>query len=87
VLLACVASLWGLLVNAHRHHPVSVVVAMLGMHLAEAWLPPLGPVLQATFRHVSPAPGLLLLVTGQTVALGLACAAAGTSLARARRPG
>jgi hypothetical protein len=30
---------------------------------------------------------LLLLVTGQAVVLGLACAAAGTSLAAARRPG
>jgi hypothetical protein len=123
VLLACIATLWGLLVNAHRHHPASVVVALLGMHLAEAcagagigiliapplrtrvgtavagitgltllsllvpWLPPLNPVLQATFYHVSPAPGLLWLVTGQAVALGLACAVAGTALARARRPG
>jgi len=121
--LACVATLWGLLVNAHRHHPASVVVVLLGMHVAEAcagagigiliapplrtrvgtavagvtgltllsllvpWLPPLNPVLQATFRHVSPAPRLLWLVTGQAVALGLACAVAGTSLARARRPG
>jgi hypothetical protein len=44
-------------------------------------------VLQATFRQVGPAPGLLCLAAGQAVALGLACAAAGTSLARARRPG
>ena len=121
--LACVATLWGLLVNAHRHHPASVVVVLLGMHVAEAcagagigiliapplrtrvgtavagvtgltllsllvpWLPPLNPVLQATFRHVSPAPRLLWLVTGQADALGLACAVASTSLARARRPG
>jgi hypothetical protein len=110
-------------VNAHRHHPASVVVALLGMHLAEAcagagigiliapplrtrvgtavagitgltllsllvpWVPPLNPLLQATFRHVSPAPGLLWRVTGQAVALGLGCAVAGTALARARRPG
>jgi hypothetical protein len=46
----------------------------------------LNPVLQAAFRHAAPAPGLLL-VTGQAVVLGLACAAAGTSLAAARRPG
>jgi hypothetical protein len=123
VLLACVASLWGLLVNADRHHPASVVAAMLGMHLAEAlagagvgiliapplrtrvgtavagitgltlvsllvpWLPPLNPVLQATFHQVSPAPGLMLLAMGQAAALGVACGVLGTSLARARRPG
>ena len=113
----------GPLANAHRRHPASVMVALPGMHLAEAcagagtgiliapplrtrvgtavagitgltllsllvpWLPPLNPVLQATFHRVSPAPGLLWLVTGQAVALGLACAVASTSLARARRPG
>jgi hypothetical protein len=93
-------------VNAHRHHPASVVVALPGMHLADAcagagigiliapplrtrvgtavagitgltllslavpWLPPLNPVLQATFRRVSPAPGLLWLAAGQAAALG-----------------
>ena len=50
------------------------------------WLPPLNSALQAAFRRVSPALGLLWLVAGQAVAPGLACAVAGTSLARARRP-
>src|SRR5215510_6485703 len=61
----------------HRPDPASLLVP---------WLPPLNPVLQATFRRVSLAPGLLWLVTGQAVVLGLACADASTSLARARRP-
>jgi hypothetical protein len=37
--------------------------------------------------HEAPGLPLVLLVTGQAAALGLACAVAGTSLARARRPG
>jgi len=55
--------------------------------LVVPWLPPLNSALQAAFRRVSPALGLLWLVAGQAVAPGLACAVAGTSLARARRPG
>ena len=57
------------------------------MSLGVPWLPPLNPVLQAAFHHQAPSLPLLLLVTGQAAALGLACALAGTSLARARRPG
>ncbi len=66
------------------------MVAVTGLtvaSLAVPWLPPLNPVMQAAFHHSAPDPRLLLLVTGQAAALGLACAAAGTSLARARRPG
>lgn len=63
------------------------VTGLTLVSLGVPWLPPLNPVLRAAFRHAAPAPGLLLLVTGQAAVLGLVCAAAGTSLAAARRPG
>jgi hypothetical protein len=66
---------------------VTAVTGLTLVSLGVPWLPPLNPVLQAAFRHAAPAPGLLLLVTGQAVVLGLVCAAVGTSLAAARRPG
>jgi hypothetical protein len=66
---------------------VAGVTGLTLLSLLVPWLPPLNPVLQATFNHVSPTPGLLWLVIGQAVVLGLACAVAGASLARARRPG
>jgi hypothetical protein len=49
--------------------------------------PPLNPLLQAVFHHPSPSPGLLLVVTGQAALVGLASAALGTALVRARRRG
>ncbi len=66
---------------------VAAVTGLTVVSLAVPWLPPLNPVLQAAFYHRAPGLPLLLLVTGQAAALGLACALVGTSLARARRPG
>jgi hypothetical protein len=66
---------------------VAAVTLLTVVSLAVPWLPPLNPVLQAAFHHRAPGLPLLLLVTGQAAALGLACALVGTSLARARRPG
>jgi hypothetical protein len=122
VVLAGAATLWGRVADP-APYPAATVIALLGMHLAEAcagagigvlispplrtrvgtavaavtgltvvslgvpWLPPLNPVLQAAFHHKAPGLPLVLLVTGQAAALGLACALVGTSLARARRPG
>jgi hypothetical protein len=122
VVLAGAAMLWGRVADP-APYPAATVIALLGMHLAEAcagagigvliapplrtrvgtavaavtgltlvslgvpWLPPLNPVLQAAVHHEAPGLPLLLLATGQAAALGLACAAVGTSLARARRPG
>ena len=122
VVLTGVAMLWGGAADP-APYPAATVIALLGMHLAEAcagagigvliapplrtrvgtavaavtgltlvslgvpWLPPLNPVLQAAFHHQTAGLPLLLLVTGQAAALGLACALVGTSVARARRPG
>jgi ethanolamine utilization microcompartment shell protein EutL len=122
VVLTGVAMLWGGVADP-APYPAATVIALLGMHLAEAcagagigvliapplrtrvgtavaavtgltlvslgvpWLPPLNPVLQAAFHHQTAGLPLLLLVTGQAAALGLACALVGTSVARARRPG
>jgi hypothetical protein len=66
---------------------VAAVTGLTLVSLAVPWLPPLNPVLQAAFHHGAPGLPLVLLVTGQAVVLGLACAAAGTALAAARRPG
>jgi hypothetical protein len=66
---------------------VAAVTGLTLVSLGVPWLPPLNPVLRAAFHHPAPGLPLLLLVTGQAAALGLACALAGTSLARARRPG
>jgi len=122
VVLTGVAMLWGGAADP-APYPAATVIALLGMHLAEAcagagigvliapplrtrvgtavaavtgltlvslgvpWLPPLNPVLRAAFHHQTAGLPLLLLVTGQAAALGLACALVGTSVARARRPG
>ena len=66
---------------------MAAVTGLTLVSLGVPWLPPLNPVLQAGFHHEAPGVPLLLLVTGQAAALGLACALVGTSLARARRPG
>ena len=87
---ACAGAGTGILIAPPLRTRVGTAVAGITgltlLSLLVPWVPPLNPVLQATFRRVSPAPGLLWLVTGQAVVLGLACAVASTSLARARRP-
>jgi hypothetical protein len=54
--------------------------------LVASWLPP-DPLIRTLFHHPSPGPGLLLLITGQAAAAGLASAALGTALVHARRRG
>ena len=66
---------------------VAGITGLTLLSLLVPWLPPLNPVLQAAFHHQAVGLPLLLLVTGQAAALGLACALAGISLAQARRPG
>ncbi len=65
---------------------MAAVTGLTLVSLGVPWLPPLNPALHAAFHHQDPGVHLLL-VTGQAAALGLACALAGTSLARATRPG
>src|SRR5262249_57205346 len=66
---------------------VAGITGLTLLSLLVPWLPPLNPVLQATFRRVSPAPGLLWLVTRPAGALGPALAVASTSPPPAPRPG
>jgi hypothetical protein len=66
---------------------VAGVTVLTATSLVVPWLPPLNPLVRTVFQHPSPGPGLLLLVTGQAALVGLASAALGTAVVRARRRG
>lgn len=64
---------------------VAGVTLLTVASLVVPWLPPLDPMIRTLFHHPSPGPGLLLLITGQAAAAGVASAALGTALVHARR--
>jgi hypothetical protein len=66
---------------------VAGVALLTVASLVVPWLPPLDPMIRTLFHHPAPGPGVLLLITGQAAAVGLASAALGTALAQARRRG
>jgi hypothetical protein len=88
---ACAGAGIGILIAPPLRTRVGTAVAGVTVltiaSLVVPWLPPLNPLLQAVFHHPSPSPGLLLVVTGQAALVGLASAALGTAVVRARRRG
>ena len=66
---------------------VAGVTLLTVTSLVVPWLPPLNPLVRTVLHHPSPSPGMLLLITGQAALLGLASAALGTAVVRARRRG